>query len=459
MTSPEFPSAAPAWPARRRFVQGLALAGVAGSGLLRMPALAMTPAELKGRHFDLSIGATTLDITGRPRPAVAINGSVPAPLLRWREGDTVTVQVRNRLADAPSSIHWHGILLPSNMDGVPGMSFDGIAPGESWLYRFTLRQSGTYWYHSHSLFQEQAGLYGPIIVDPLQPPPYRYDREHVLLLSDWTDLAPDALFRRLKKAPSYDNLYKRTAGDFVRDSRERGLRATLADRGMWGRMRMTPTDLSDVNGNTYTYLLNGQPPASNWTGLFRPGEKVLLRLINAGAMTYFDVRIPGLKMTVVAADGQYVHPVTVDELRIAAAEAVHAAGNRRKPAEHAHDVRRRMAECRQHAGDDQQIVDVEAAEQRRAHRQRLAVDVQREGDAAIVADIMAGFAHPDAVTVERDRRRAIEHAIGAAKPGDIVLIAGKGHEPYQEIAGVRHPFDDTAVAAAALDAWSAEVPA
>ena len=320
MTSPEFPSAAPAWPARRRFVQGLALAGVAGSGLLRMPALAMTPAELKGLHFDLSIGATTLDITGRPRPAVAINGSVPAPLLRWREGDTVTVQVRNRLADAPSSIHWHGILLPSNMDGVPGMSFDGIAPGESWLYRFTLRQSGTYWYHSHSLLQEQAGLYGPIIVDPLQPPPYRYDREHVLLLSDWTDLAPDALFRRLKKAPSYDNLYKRTAGDFVRDSRERGLRATLADRGMWGRMRMTPTDLSDVNGNTYTYLLNGQPPASNWTGLFRPGEKVLLRLINAGAMTYFDVRIPGLKMTVVAADGQYVHPVTVDELRIAAAE-------------------------------------------------------------------------------------------------------------------------------------------
>ena len=314
------PPATPAWPARRRFVQGLALAGVAGSGLLRTPALAMTPAVLDGRRFDLAIGPTTLDITGRPRPAVAVNGRVPAPLLRWREGDTVSVRVSNQLADAPSSIHWHGILLPSNMDGVPGMSFDGIAPGESWLYRFTLRQSGTYWYHSHSLFQEQAGLYGPIIVDPLQPPPYRYDREHVLLLSDWTDLAPDALFRRLKKAPSYDNLYKRTAGDFVRDARGHGLRATLADRGMWGRMRMTPTDLSDVNGHTYTYLLNGQPPAANWTGLFRPGEKVLLRLINAGAMSYFDVRIPGLKMTVVAADGQYVHPVTVDELRIAAAE-------------------------------------------------------------------------------------------------------------------------------------------
>ncbi|ADV28688.1 copper-resistance protein, CopA family [Pseudoxanthomonas suwonensis 11-1] len=318
--SRELPPVLPASPARRRFVQGLALAGVAGSGLLRAPAQAMTPATLSGREFDLAIGPAMLDITGRPRPAVAVNGSVPAPLLRWREGDTVSVRVSNHLPDAPSSIHWHGLLLPANMDGVPGMSFDGIAPGESWLYRFTLRQSGTYWYHSHSLFQEQAGLYGPIIIDPLQPPPYRHDREHVLLLSDWTDLAPDALFRRLKKAPTYDNLYRRTAGDFLRDARRDGLRETLADRGMWGRMRMTPTDLSDVNGNTYTYLLNGQPPAANWTGLFRPGEKVLLRLVNAGAMTYFDVRIPGLKMTVVAADGQYVHPVTVDELRIAAAE-------------------------------------------------------------------------------------------------------------------------------------------
>ena len=309
---------------RRRFVQGLAFAGLAGgSGLLRTPALASpatSPQVLSGTRFALAIGSSEVNISGRPRPAITVNGSLPAPLLRWREGDTVSLQVSNLLADAPTSIHWHGILLPANMDGVPGMSFDGIAPGESWLYRFTLRQSGTYWYHSHSMFQEQAGLYGAIIVDPLQPPPYRYDREHVLLLSDWTDLAPQALFKRLKKAPSYDNYYKRTAGDFIRDAGEDGLRATLADRGMWGRMRMTPSDLSDVNGHTYTYLLNGLPPAGNWTGLFQPGERVLLRLINAGAMTYFDVRIPGLKMTVVAADGQYVHPVTVDELRIAAAE-------------------------------------------------------------------------------------------------------------------------------------------
>ena len=309
---------------RRRFVQGLAFAGLAGgSGLLRAPARAAstaTPQVLTGTTFDLAIGASEVNITGRPRPAITVNGSLPAPLLRWREGDTVTLRVSNHLAAAPTSVHWHGILLPADMDGVPGMSFDGIAPGESWLYRFTLRQSGTYWYHSHSMFQEQAGLYGAIVVEPLQPPPFHYDREHVLLLSDWTDLDPAALFRRLKKAPSYDNHYKRTVGDFLRDAREDGLRATLADRGMWGRMRMTPSDLSDVNAHTYTYLLNGLPPAGNWTGLFQPGEKVLLRLVNAGAMTYFDVRIPGLKMTVVAADGQYVHPVTVDELRIAAAE-------------------------------------------------------------------------------------------------------------------------------------------
>jgi len=318
--SHDFPS-----PSRRRFVQGLAFAGLAGgTGLLRLPtawaATASVPQELRGTAFDLAIGTGTVDITGRPRPAITVNGCLPAPLLRWREGDTVTVRVANHLRDAPTSVHWHGILLPADMDGVPGMSFDGIAPGEAYLYRFTLKQSGTYWYHSHSLMQEQAGLYGAIVVDPLQPPPFHYDREHVLLLSDWTDLEPAALLRRLKKAPSYDNHYKRTVGDFVRDARREGMAATLADRGMWGRMRMTPSDLSDVNAHTYTYLLNGLPPAANWTGLFRPGEKVLLRLINAGAMTYFDVRIPGLKMTVVAADGQYVHPVTVDELRIAAAE-------------------------------------------------------------------------------------------------------------------------------------------
>ncbi|WP_017164853.1 copper resistance system multicopper oxidase [Xanthomonas phaseoli] len=309
---------------RRRFVQGLALGGVAAaSGLWRNDARAAAqanPPVLRGSSQSLQIGRLPVNFTGRPRSAITVNQSLPAPTLRWREGDTVSVRVRNALTDQPTSVHWHGLLLPANMDGVPGMSFDGIAPGQEYHYRFALRQSGTYWYHSHSMFQEQSGLYGAIVIDPLTPPPYRHDREHVVLLSDWTDLDPAALFRRLKQMPSHDNYAQRTVGDFLRDAREDGLRATLADRGMWGRMRMTPTDLSDVNANTYTYLLNGVAPAGNWAGLFKPGEKVLLRFINGASMTYFDIRIPGLRMTVVAADGQYVHPVSVDELRIAAAE-------------------------------------------------------------------------------------------------------------------------------------------
>ncbi|EFF49054.1 copper resistance protein A precursor [Xanthomonas citri pv. aurantifolii str. ICPB 10535] len=308
---------------RRRFVQGLALGGIAASGLWRNDARAAAQANtpvLRGSSQSLQIGRLPVNFTGRPRSAITVNQSLPAPTLRWREGDTVSVRVRNALTDQPTSVHWHGLLLPANMDGVPGMSFDGIAPGQEYHYRFALRQSGTYWYHSHSMFQEQSGLYGAIVIDPLTPPPYRHDREHLVLLSDWTDLDPAALFRRLKQMPSHDNYAQRTVGDFLRDARDDGLRATLADRGMWGRMRMTPTDLSDVNANTYTYLLNGVAPAGNWTGLFKPGEKVLLRFINGSSMTYFDIRIPGLRMTVVAADGQYVHPVSVDELRIAAAE-------------------------------------------------------------------------------------------------------------------------------------------
>jgi len=326
-TSPPLERAATST-SRRHFVQGLLLGGAAlAAGTLRVPAQARertlaTPGQtLAGTDFQLDIGTSLVNFTGQPRPAITINGSLPAPLLRWREGDTVSLRVTNHLPPGtPTSIHWHGILLPANMDGVPGMSFDGILPGESYLYRFTLKQSGTYWYHSHSLQQEQAGLYGAIIVDPREPATYHWDREHVVLLSDWTDLDPADLFARLKKAPHHDNWYKPTVADFFRDVRRDGLAATLADRRAWGAMRMTPSDLSDVNAHTYTYLMNGVTPAGNWTGEFRPGEKVLLRLVNASAMTHFDVRIPGLKMTVVAADGQYVHPVSVDELRMGAAE-------------------------------------------------------------------------------------------------------------------------------------------
>ena len=316
-------------PSRRRFVQGLAAGGaIAGLGLWPRTGWASNTATmptLTGTDFDLHVGETLVNYTGRTRPAITINGSLPSPLLRWKEGTTVNLRVHNGLPAGSihgpdTSIHWHGILLPANMDGVPGMSFDGIRPGEAYQYRFNVHQAGTYWYHSHSGFQEQGGLYGPLVIDPIEPEPFAFDREHVVMLSDWTDMDPAKLFARLKKMASHDNTYQRTVGDFMRDVEREGMPATVADRKMWGQMRMTPTDLSDVNGNTYTYLLNGTTALGNWTGIFKAGEKVRLRLINGSAMTYFDVRIPGLKMTVVAADGQYVHPVTVDELRIAVAE-------------------------------------------------------------------------------------------------------------------------------------------
>ena len=317
-------------PSRRRFVQGLAAGGaIAGLGLWPKPSWALkSPGNqnvLAGTDFDLVIGETPMNFTGRMRNAATVNGSVPGPILRWREGTTVNLRVANQLPansihGHETSIHWHGILLPANMDGVPGMSFNGIHRGEAYQYRFDVRQGGTYWYHSHSAFQEQAGLYGALIIDPIEPEPFVFDRDYVVLLNDWTDLDPGDLFERLKKMSDHDNLSKRTVGAFVRDARRDGLKATLADRKMWGEMRMTPTDLSDVNANTYTYLMNGTTALGNWTGVFRSGEKIRLRFINGSGMTYFDVRIPGLKMTVVAADGQYVHPVTVDEFRIAVAE-------------------------------------------------------------------------------------------------------------------------------------------
>lgn len=317
-------------PSRRRFVQGLAAGGAAAAlGLWPRNSWALKGAGsnnvLSGTEFDLTIGETPMNFTGRVRPAITVNGSIPAPLLRWREGTTVNLRVSNALPAGSihgheTSIHWHGILLPANMDGVPGLSFSGIHRGQTYPYRFTVRQAGTYWYHSHSSFQEQAGLYGPLIIDPIEPEPFAFDRDYVVMLTDWTDLDPTALFSRLKKMSSYDNYNKRTAGDFMSDVRRMGVAATVSDRKMWGEMRMTPTDLSDVDARTYTYLMNGTTALGNWTGLFRSGEKVRLRFINGSAMTYFDVRIPGLKMTVVAADGQYVHPVTVDEFRIAVAE-------------------------------------------------------------------------------------------------------------------------------------------
>ena len=316
---------APFDPARRRFVTStLAIAGAAAlpRGLFAQGtnATRIVP-ELRGTDFVLDVGALPVNLSGRRAWAKTVNGSLPAPTLRWREGDTVALRVNNSLHEM-TSLHWHGILLPADMDGVPGLSFHGIAPGASYLYRFPVQQAGTYWYHAHSSLQEAQGVYGAIVIDPREPDGIAADREHVVLLSDWSDEDPHAIQRKLLIESDIYNRHRRTVGDLLRDAKRDGWPATRADRAMWGRMRMSPTDLADVGAPTYTYLANGHAPDANWTALFARGERVRLRFVNGSAMTYFDVRIPGLKMTVVAADGQRVHPVTVDEFRIAVAETL-----------------------------------------------------------------------------------------------------------------------------------------
>lgn len=313
---------------RRRFVLGFS-AGTAlmGVGLSvnakpsgeTMRKILAGPATLKGTKFDLTYSPTKINLTGNERIATAINGSVPAPVLRWKEGDTVTLNVTNNMAE-DTSIHWHGIILPPEQDGVPGISFDGIKPGTMHQYQFKVNQSGTYWYHSHSGFQEQTGAYGAIVIEPKEPPPYSYDRDYVVMLSDWSDEDPNDIYKKLKKLSHYYNFRERTVSDAMKEVSENGWENFWSTRGMWNDMRMSDRDISDVTGYTYTFLTNGQTPDTGWTGLFKKGEKVLLRFINSAAMTFFDVRIPGLKMTVVAADGQYVQPVSVDEFRIGVAE-------------------------------------------------------------------------------------------------------------------------------------------
>ncbi|MDI3467727.1 MAG: Multicopper oxidase [Nitrospira sp.] len=278
-----------------------------------------SPPTLSGEVIDLTIEETLFTMNGRTATAMAFNGTIPGPIVRLREGQEVTLRVTNRLTEI-TSIHWHGILLPPEVDGVPGVSFAGIKPGTTFLYRFPVKQSGTYWFHSHSGGQEMRGMYAPMILDPLRPEPFHYDRDYVVMLSDWTFESPEAVLSHLKKQPAYYNFQERTAGEFFSNIANWGLRATLKNYLMWEQMRMNPTDFADVTGYTFTYLMNGMAPGANWTGLFRPGEKIRLRFINAASMTFYDVRIPGLTMTVVQADGQNVQPVAVEELRMGVAE-------------------------------------------------------------------------------------------------------------------------------------------
>ena len=312
---------------RRRFVQGLIAGGVlaafpsvlhAASSLVAGTITGTVP-ELSGKVIDLVIDESPVNFTGVVRMATTINGSIPAPTLRLKEGDDVTIRVTNKLS-VPSSIHWHGIILPYQMDGVPGISFKGIMPGETFVYKFKLQQSGTYWYHSHSGFQEMTGMYGALIIEPREKDIISADNEHVIQLSDWTDDDPMDLFRKLKVQSDVFNFNQPTVPEFFDDISNSSVSNALQRREMWNKMRMNPTDLADLSASAMTFLMNGSTPMSNWRGMFKAGEKVRLRFINGSSNTFFDVRIPELKLTVVQADGQNVEPVTVDEFRFGPGE-------------------------------------------------------------------------------------------------------------------------------------------
>ncbi|MGL4317623.1 MAG: copper resistance system multicopper oxidase [Pseudomonas sp.] len=284
---------------------------------LLLSALLLCSLAVQAGSYELVIDEGEVAFSDGKRAALTINGQSPAPELRFQEGEAVEIKVTNRL-DRMTALHWHGILLPYTQDGVPGISFPGIQPGETFTYRFTLKQSGTYWYHAHAGFQEQEGLYGPLIIEPKGREPYRYDREYTVLLFDWQDEKPERTLANLKKQADYYNDQQQTLGDFFGAVARDGLGATVKDRWDWGNMRMAKTDIADVGG--FRFLVNGRDAGQNWTALFKPGERVRLRIINGAGMSYFDLRIPGLPMTVVQADGNDVQPVTVDQLRIAVAE-------------------------------------------------------------------------------------------------------------------------------------------
>ncbi|MBI1260279.1 MAG: copper resistance system multicopper oxidase [Rhizobiales bacterium] len=286
-------------------------------GVAAFIALLMTCVVARAGTYNLSIGEIPMTVMGQHKTALAINGSIPGPTLNFTEGETVTINVTNHLKE-DTSLHWHGMVLPASQDGVPGISFDGIKPGETFTYSFPVKQSGTYWYHSHSGMQEQEGVYGAIIIKPKAREPFKFDRDYVVMLSEMHPSSPMRVLSNLKMMSDFYNNTQRTVSDFFADIADKGLGTTLSERGMWGNMRMMPTDIADVSG--YAYLINGKTADENWTGLFRPGERIRLRFINGSAMTFFDVRIPGLSMLVVQADGNNVQPVKVDEFRIGVAE-------------------------------------------------------------------------------------------------------------------------------------------
>ncbi|MBT7944194.1 MAG: multicopper oxidase domain-containing protein, partial [Alphaproteobacteria bacterium] len=298
-----------------RFLSWVGARAFVALGLLLTPLL--TSGAAQAGIYNISVDPVILDTGVFKKEGIGYNGASPGPVLRFKEGEDVTINVTNNL-DESTSIHWHGLILPFNMDGVPTVSFDGIAPGKTFTYKFPITQSGTYWYHSHSGFQEPDGAYGAIIIEPKGREAFKYDREYVVQLADKHPHAGARILRNLKMMPDYYNRKQQTLSDFFDDVEKNGFDATVDDRMAWGNMRMMAADVEDVQG--FTPLINGKSTQQNWTGVFKPGERVRLRFINSSSMTYFDIRIPGLKMTVVQADGNNIQPVKIDEFRISVAE-------------------------------------------------------------------------------------------------------------------------------------------
>jgi CopA family copper-resistance protein len=429
---------------RRRFLKAGALAGVGTTlhaflphwaGANSSPALRVT--ESANPIVDLVIAKGWREIDGKTATPTMVNGLLPGPILRFREGDTATIRVTNRLEET-SSIHWHGLIVPPEMDGVPGVSFPGIRAGETFTYRFVLRQSGTYWYHSHSGNQEQAGLYGPLVIDPVLPEPFAfaYERESIVMFSDWTFEDPARVLANLKRYGSYYNFNRLTVSDFFRDVTRDGWRATLSDRLFWAKNRMDPTDIADVTGATFTYLLNGKSARENWTGLFGPGERIRLRFINAGAMTHFDVRIPGLEMMLVQADGQNVEPILIEEFRIAPAETYDVIVQPRE--DEAYTI---FAETMDRSGYAAGTLAPRPGmrapvPQRRARPRRTMSDMgmsMSEDDAKPNAEAMPGMTMPSDVTQSRARRSTVKpHGPDHHGPGNNMvasMASSRLHEP------------------------------
>ncbi|MBK0399483.1 copper resistance system multicopper oxidase [Limibaculum sp. M0105] len=379
--------------------------------------------------YELTVDRVRIDTGEFRKRGIGYNGASPGPVLRFTEGEDVTINVTNNLSE-PTSVHWHGLILPFQQDGVPGVSFPGIAPGETFTYRFPVVQAGTYWFHSHSGFQEPDGAYGAIVIEPAAREPFRYDRDYVVQLTDAHPHSGSRIMRNLKMMPDYYNRQQRTLLDLLGDASDLGLGAALADRADWGSMRMMPTDIEDVQG--YTALINGKGPGQNWTGLFEPGERVRLRFINSSAMSYFDIRIPGLKMTVVQADGQNVQPVTVDELRIAVAET--------------YDVIVRPTEARAYSILAESMGRTAMARGTLAPREGMAGDIPplREPPRLTMADM--GMAHGDHGGMDHGAMAGGGHVMP-----DGSVMAGASHDGHGT--GASHVMPDgTVMQGAAHDA-------